>query len=210
MHFPEPISTAIPGLHGRVLGVLARTDRPLTGRAVAGLLRVPASASGVQRVLDDLVRNGLVTSEPAGRAKLYTLNREHVAYTAIDELAHLREIFIGRLTAEVESWEVPAAAVWLFGSTARGQGDTDSDIDILVVRPDAVDDSDPQWLRQVETLTEHATLWSGNACEIVEYSARELKQLIRRGERLVTELRRDAIPVAGTPPQQALRQKAGK
>lgn len=207
MQFSEPISAAFPGLHGRVLSVLARTERALTGRAVAGLLIPPASVSGVQKVLDDLVRNGLVIAQPAGRAKLYTLNREHVAAAAIGELANLRDRFISRLKSEAATWKVPAAAVWLFGSTSRGQGGPDSDIDILVVRPDKISDSDPHWLQQLETLADHATRWSGNPCEIVEYSSSELKQLVRRRERLITELRRDAIPVAGTPPHQTLNRK---
>ena len=200
MQFSEPISAVFPGLHGRVLSVLARTGRPLTGRAVAGLLSTPASTSGVQKVLDDLVLNGLVTAEPAGRAKLYTLNREHIASPAIEELANLRDRFINRLQAEAETWELPAAAVWLYGSASRGQGGPDSDIDILVVRPDETSDSDPRWLAQLETLADHATRWSGNSCEIVEYSSSELKRLVRRGERLVTELRRDAVSVTGTAP----------
>ncbi len=207
MQFSEPISAAFPGLHGRVLSLLARTDQALTGRAVTGLLVPSASASGVQRVLDELVRNGLVIAEPAGRAKLYTLNREHVAAPAIGELANLRDRFISRLRAEAESWEVPAAAVWLFGSTSRKEGGPDSDVDVLVVRPDEISDSDPRWLEQLETLADHATRWSGNPCEIVEYSSSELKRLIRRRERLITELRRDAILVAGTPPHQTLNRK---
>ena len=90
-----------------------------------------------------------------------------------------------------------------------GQGGTDSDLDLHVVRPDEVDESDPRWLSQVETLTEHATLWSGNACQVVEYSAQEIRDLIDRGERLVSELRRDAVPVAGRSPQRTLTRKAG-
>ncbi|WBQ06583.1 nucleotidyltransferase domain-containing protein [Kribbella sp. CA-293567] len=207
MQFSDPLSAAFPGLHGRVLGVLVKTERALTGRALAGLLHPPASYSGVQKVLDGLVRSGLVFVEPAGRAKLYTMNREHLAAAAISELASLRELFISRLQAEAETWEVPAAAVWLFGSTSRGQGGPDSDIDILVVRPDEVSDSDPRWLTQLETLAEHATRWTGNPCEIVEYSSTELQRLVRRRERLVTELRRDAVPVAGTPPHQTLTRK---
>jgi len=207
--FPEPVSSVVPGLHGRVLGVLARTDRPLTGRAVTGLLRAPASPSGVQKVLDDLVGNGVVIAEPAGRARLYTLNRDHVAYQAIDQLARLRELLLERIEAEAKSWDVPAKAVWLFGSTARGEGGADSDLDLLIVRPDDVEESDPRWLEQVESLTSHATLWSGNSCEVVEYSAQEVRELISHGERLVTELRRDAVPIAGTSPQQTLNRKAG-
>lgn len=158
-------------------------------------------------MLDDLVLNGLVVAEPAGRAKLYTLNREHIASPAIEELASLRDRFISRLQAEAQTWELPAAAVWLFGSASRGQGGPDSDIDILVVRPDETSDSDPRWLAQLETLAEHASRWSGNACEIVEYSSTELQRLIRRRERLVNELRRDAVPVAGSSPQQTLNRK---
>jgi predicted nucleotidyltransferase len=209
VQFPEPVSSVVPGLHGRVLGVLVRTDKPLTGRAVTSLLRSSASPSGVQKVLDDLVRNGVVIAEPAGRAKLYTMNREHVAYSAIETLARLRELLLERLKAEAESWEVPAEAVWLFGSTARGQGGTDSDLDLLIVRRDDVDESDPRWLEQVETLTQRATLWSGNSCQVVEYSAQEVRDLIDQGERLVTELRRDAVPVAGTSPHRTLTRKAG-
>ena len=209
MQFPEPMSSVVPGLHGRVLGVLARTDQPLTGRAVAGLLRASASPSGVQKVLDDLVSNGVVLAEPAGRARLYTLNRDHVAYEAIDQLARLRELLLERLKAEADSWDLPAKAIWLFGSTARGQGGADSDLDLLIIRPDEVDESDPQWLEQVETLAAHAGLWSGNTCEVVEYSAQEVDELNRRGERLVTELRRDAVPIAGASPRQTLRRKAG-
>ncbi|TDW87689.1 hypothetical protein EV137_5772 [Kribbella pratensis] len=209
MQFPEPMSSVVPGLHGRVLGVLARTDRPLTGRAVAGLLRAPASPSGVQKVLDDLVSNGVVLAEPAGRARLYTLNRDHVAYQAIDQLARLRELLLERIKVEAKTWAVPAKAIWLFDSTARGQGGSDSDLDLLIVRSDDVDDSDPRWLEQVETLSAHATLWSGNSCEVVEYSAQEVQDLISHGERLVTELRRDAVPIAGSTPRQVLNRKAG-
>ena len=67
MQFPEPVSSVVPGLPGR-----SRRARPrrqaLTGRAVTSLLRTSASPSGVQKVLDDLVRNGVVMAEP-GRAR---------------------------------------------------------------------------------------------------------------------------------------------
>jgi len=208
VRFVEPVSTVVPGLHGQVLGVLARTEQPLTGRAVAGLLRGAGSASGVQKVLDDLVSSGVVISEPAGRARLYVLNREHVAYEAIDSLARLRDVLLERIRAEVESWPVPAKAVWLFGSTARAEGDVSSDLDLLIVRPDDIDESDPRWLEQLEKLSTHATAWSGNSCEIVEYAAADLAALVARGERLADELRRDAVPIAGSTPHRTLTRKA--
>ncbi|WP_145802249.1 hypothetical protein [Kribbella amoyensis] len=189
--------------------MLIRTDRSLTGRAVAGLLRTPASTSGVQKVLDDLVRNGLVDAEPAGRAKLYRLNRDHVAYPAINDLVHLREILLARMRAEAEGWKIPAVAVWLFGPSARGKAGAGGELDVLVVRPDMIDDADPRWLNQLETLSEHASRWSGNPCETREYSTSELKRFVRRGERLIADLRRDAIAITGSPPRQFLTRKAG-
>ncbi|MEV4260783.1 nucleotidyltransferase domain-containing protein [Kribbella sp. NPDC049584] len=153
--------------------------------------------------------NGVVIAEPAGRARLYTLNRDHVAAAAIDQLARLRDVLLERIKAEAETWTIPAKAIWLFGSTARGQGDADSDLDLLIVRPDDVDDSEPGWVEQVETLSAHASLWSGNSCEVIEYSAQEIRDLINHGERIVTELRRDALPIAGRTPQQTLNRKAG-
>jgi predicted nucleotidyltransferase len=208
MQFSEPISALSPGLHGRVLTVLARTDQPLTGRATAALLRRPRSTTGVQNVLDDLVRSGLVKAEPAGRARLYTINRQHLAHPAIWELVNLRESFLARLRTDIQSWKLPALAVWWFGSTARGEGGPDSDIDLLVLRAEGADDSDPRWLRQLDELTEQVKDWTGNSCEILELSAPEVAELIRRGDRLVTELRDDAIPVAGAAPRLILHRKA--
>lgn len=205
MRFSEPILDISPGLHGRVLATLARTDRPLTGRAVASLVRPQASHAGVRRVLNDLVLNGIVRVEPAGSARLYLLNRDHLAYPAVDILVNLRDVLIARVTAEAEAWGLPAVAVWMFGSAARGEAEPGSDIDILVVRPDDVDDdSDPAWLQQVDTLSDHISRWTGNGCEILELSATDLKDMIRRDERLVDELRRDAIPLVGTSPRQIL------
>ena len=110
MQLSEPILAVSPSLHGRVLAVLARTDRPLTGRTVASLVR-DGSISGVQKTLDDLVRNGVVIAQPAGRAKLHSLNKEHMAYPAVNALAHLREGLIERISAEVDAWELEATAV---------------------------------------------------------------------------------------------------
>ena len=204
MQLSRPISSVSPGLHGGVLAVLARTDKPLTGRTVAALVRPAASLSGVQKVLDDLARQGIVRAEPAGRAKLYTLNREHLAYPAIHALVHLWEELITRIAAEASTWEVPAVAVWLFGSAARGEGGPNSDVDLLVIRSESVDDTEPTWLRQVETLSEQVTAWSGNDCQVLELSSAELEDFMKRDERLVAELRRDAIPLVGARPRRLL------
>jgi predicted nucleotidyltransferase len=205
----DPILTVSPGVHGKVLSVLARTDTPLTGRTIASL--VPnASLSGVQKVLKDLVRNGIVRLEPAGKAQLHTLNREHLAYPAVHSLVHLRDELIARISSEATSWNLPAVAVWLFGSAARGEAEPGSDIDILLIRPDNLDDSDPAWLLQVDTLSDHITRWTGNGCEILELSTVDVEDMVRRDERLIAELRRDAIRLVGAAPRQTLHRKVDR
>lgn len=210
MKFSEPISAVAPGLHGRVLSVLARTDKALTGRAIASLVRPMASHRGTQRVLDDLVHNGLAKAEPAGRAKLYTLNRRHLAAPAVETLVNLRDEFRARMATAVDSWRTPADAVWLFGSAARGDAGPDSDVDVFVLRPDGVGDSDEGWHDQLDALADDITGWTGNHCEILELSRSELAELTAPDERLVAELRQDAVIVSGAPPRKLLGRVAKK
>jgi predicted nucleotidyltransferase len=134
---------------------------------------------------------------PAGRANLYTLNRKHVAAPAVLELSHLRATLIDRISAAVRAWRTAATAVYVYGSLARGSGSSASDIDLLVVRPAHVRESDEKWSSQTIRLAEKVHEWSGNHCEILEYTAVELQRLAKRKDALVSSLRRDAQLIAG-------------
>jgi len=207
MNLSQPLATVSPGLHGRVLAVLAGTDKPLTGRTVASLVQPHTSLRGVQVTLDDLLANGVVTREKAGRAYLYLLNHDHLAAAPILALANMRTELQDRISAEIIDWDPAPAAVWLFGSVARGEAGTDSDVDLLVARPDTVDADLPVWLEQVYTLSSHITRWAGNGCEVLELSSGELAAAVARDERLAVDLRRDAVPLAGAQPRALLRKR---
>lgn len=187
----------IPSVHGVVLGVLARTDAPLSGRRVAQLAAGRAGQWRVNQVLSELAEAGIVTREHHPPAYLYQLNRAHLAASAIVSLATLRDQLLERMRATTEAWSPPGAAVWLFGSAARGDGDVTSDIDVLVLRPDGVDDEAPAWLDQLDRFAADVTAWTGNPCTLVEYSESEFEGLVARGERLVDELRADALWISG-------------
>lgn len=208
MQFSQPLATVFPGRHGRVLTVLANTHKPLTGRTVASLVQPHTSLRSVQVTLDDLVANGVVTRERAGRAYLYTLNSDHLAAAPIVALANMRTEMLDRIRAEVGAWDPPPVAVWLFGSVASGEADTDSDVDLLVVRPDTLDPDLPAWQQQADTLSSHISRWTGNDCVVLELSGSELAAAFERDERLVADLRRGAVPLAGAEPRTLLRQKA--
>src|SRR4051812_39576518 len=127
MDLARPYAAIGPTLDPGVLTVLAGTTRPLTGREIARLLG-RASHSGVGSILERLVVQGLVEREEAGRAFLFTLTREHLAAAVVELLADLREELLRRLREVVDSWGVKASHLSLFGSAARGDGGTGSDI----------------------------------------------------------------------------------
>ena len=105
MDVARPYAALCPTLDAGVLSVLAGTTRPLTGREIARLVG-RRSHSGVLDTLDRLTEHGLVDREEAGRAFLFTLNREHLAAPAVDLLAQMRGELLDRLTHLVDSWKI--------------------------------------------------------------------------------------------------------
>jgi nucleotidyltransferase-like protein len=195
MDVARPYSSVAPTLEGDVLVALAATTQPLTGARVASLVR-RGTERGVMKALDRLVEQGLVYRQPAGRAYLHTLNRDHIATSIVEGLATLRTEFLRRLREHVLRWQPAPAHASLFGSTARGDGDTTSDIDLLIVRPTDVDEADAAWREQIEQLTADAQAWTGNRASIIELAEAELRA---PGPPVMNDIRRDAIDLAGTP-----------
>ena len=197
MDLSRPIAVVAPGLRGGVLTVLVRTDRLLTGRAVASLVRPRASAAGVQKVLEDLVVQGLVMREGAGSAWLYSLNREHLAAKAVLALSQIRDQMVTHLRDELTSWASQPQSAVVFGSAVRGDGGPDSDIDILLVRPDHGAQPVEIWDQQVERLAERVKTWTGNDADLLELSSHELSSDETRAA--VDVARREGILLAGRP-----------
>jgi DNA-binding transcriptional ArsR family regulator len=187
-----------------VLRVLRGTTRPLTGREVARLVRA-GSQPTVNASLRRLSEEGLIRAEEAGNAYLYTFNREHLAAPAIELLADVRSELERRLRDEIAEWQVAPVHLSIFGSAARGDGDTESDIDIFVVRPRNVPDDDPRWREQLDGLSDRIRAWTGNHAALSEVSAANVRRLRRERPPVVEELRRDAITLAGLPPADLLR-----
>jgi DNA-binding transcriptional ArsR family regulator len=182
-----------------VVRVLRGTTRPLTGRTVARLAR-EGSQPAVNAALRRLAEEGIVRAEEAGNAYLYTLNREHLAVPALELLADVRAELERRLSAEIDAWEIAPVHVSIFGSAARGDGDTRSDVDIFVVRPADVLEDDPVWRGQLDLLSDHVHEWTGNHAGLAEVSAADVRRLRRKRPPVVDELRRDAITLVGPAP----------
>lgn len=185
--------------------MLANTSNELTGSTIAALTDGRVSQTGASKALRRLVASGLVEARPAGSAILYRLNHDHLAAPAIMELATMTDALIRRLQDLVAGWELQPAAIALFGSSARGDSGPDSDIDLLVVRADNTPAEESTWLDQVDGLSEAVRKWTGNTCEILEYSRSEMASLVASGDGLVDNLRNDAISIVGTEMRTLLR-----
>lgn len=186
MLLSHPISSVIPSVDGLALEVLAGTTLPLNLTEVHALAPV-VSLSGMRKALLRLVDSGVVHRVPGG----YVLNREHLACGAIASLAGMRGELFERLRTHVESWPTIPDLVGVFGSAARREGDSESDIDIVVLT-DATDADE-----LAGELADAVERWTGNPGHVVIMSHSDLARLRRHKDPLLDELRRDLITVLG-------------
>jgi predicted nucleotidyltransferase len=195
MDLQHPLRTVVPGVDGDVLVVLARTRAPLTGNKVSQL--AGRSYSQVRAVLHRLVDDGLAVRERHGQAFTYVLNRDHIAAPAIEHLARAHQLVEERIRDTATSWSIPPLSVTVFGSFARRDGTPDSDIDVLLVRPDGTPFDEPSWAQQRYELATAVQRWTGNPAQIIDLSVSELRSAAGGGEPLVEQLRADARTVFG-------------
>lgn len=195
MHIAHPIRSVIPTLDAAVYEVLAGTTRAMTGREIHRL--AGGSVRGVQLVLARMVGEGLVRHEAHSAATLYVANRDHLAWPAIEQLVRLRPELLRRITTEMQGWRPQPMHASIFGSFARKDGDSTSDVDVLVVRPDQA--SDEAWAEQVDTLSELVRAWSGNNCQVFDIDQRRIAEHIAARDPLVEAWVSEGVHLLGRP-----------
>lgn len=217
MDLSDPTRAVTPTLDGPVLAVLAAAGHPMTVGEVAKRV-ARGSEIGVRRCLARLVDEGIVISTEMGRNRVHELNRQHLAAPVADLLAGMRPELFRRIRAELNKWRPKPCYACVFGSAARGDGTTTSDVDLLLVHapfpgdpkppkqrrisemqmlstpPPVVGSEAKRWPTQVERLRENVRAWTGNPAQIMDLSWAEW--VTHRGDPgLFDELRRDAIEV---------------
>jgi predicted nucleotidyltransferase len=202
MDVSRPYAAVCPTLDGEVLEVLAGTTMALTGRQVA-LLTGRKSHSGVLAVLNRLTEHGLVSRIELNRAYLFALNRDHLAAPAVEILAGMRKALFDELRDVIDDWPITPVHVSLFGSAARGDGDTRSDFDLLVVRPDSVDQDEPAWRAQMDDLVDLIRRRTGNHVSVIERDDSGMRRLRVAEPPILSELLADALVLSGSRSQLA-------
>lgn len=150
-------------------------------------------------MVNELSVTGLVSAERVGQALLVSLNRKHLAAEPLMALVALRGRLVERLTAELASWPELGGA-WLFGSTARGDGGPNSDVDLLLVAEATLDDDN--WAEATARLIDCVRIWTGNHVQLVEHTRRSFARLVKTRNPLIASLRVDGIAL--TPRTRAL------
>ena len=221
MDLSDPTRAVVPTLDGAVLAVLAVAGKPLTvGQIAADAVR--GSEIGVRRSLERLIQQGIVRATLMGRNQVHELNREHIAADAVMELAGLRNKLWAKFREEFDTWHPRPLYAAVFGSAARGDGDEDSDIDLLLVHPllpgepkptrvsaglaaalaDALGEAvlradEPnaavRWEEQVDRLRDEAEAWTGNPLQVVDLSFHEWRRANKEHLRLLAEVDRDGV-----------------
>lgn len=197
MDFSNNLSGIFPGSHAMVLEEVIRTPRAVTGRQLAMQLVDRLGKSRVFEVLQQLVDQGLVHREIIGPSHLYSINQKHLCYELLKKLTQPRDFLIELIAKQVGRWSTKPDALVLFGSIAKGTSKPDSDVDLLVVRPNRVDENDDAWQDQLFRLTLTVQRATGNDLNYLDYSNAEISRLAKTGHRLVKEVNQHGLLIAG-------------
>lgn len=216
----DPTRAITPTLDGPVLAVLARVGHPLTSGGVAEQ-SVRGSEIGIRRCLSRLVDEGVVIQRQMGRNRVYEINRDHVAYDAIQRMANLRIEVWSRMRTRLQKWRPRPLAGVVFGSAARGDGNEVSDIDLLLVHPSFPGEISKgkkslaavlsttattavlgtadvsRWNGNVDTLRVDVQKWTGNPLQVVDLSIAEWTDLPKT-EGLWVEILKDGIQLVSS------------
>jgi predicted nucleotidyltransferase len=195
--YARPVEELIPGVQGRVLGVLSRTEMEMTIRTVANL--AGASPQQASVVVAHLVELGIVIRREAGSSALVRLERENEAARLVLALARLDKSAMARLDEAARRIEPVPASLTIFGSFARGEAVASSDLDVLVVRPEGVVAEDHDWIDALGRWEVAARKIVGNPVNLLVVSFHELPALLRRRSGPWHAIVHEGIPLIGAP-----------
>jgi hypothetical protein len=188
-------------------------------------MEVPrGSEIGVRKAVARLVNQGIVFATQMGRNVVHELNRDHLAAPAADVLAGIRSELWRRLREALTDWEVRPVYACVFGSAARRDGGSESDIDLMVVHPAFLGDkrlprrekspgvaigdamltalsqplppgAEDKWYAQLDELRAQVQRWTGNPLQVLDLSIWQQTNLPKTDPSLSAEITRDAVTI---------------
>jgi predicted nucleotidyltransferase len=193
-----------PGLI-RVARVLAQHGGGLDVSDISrrAKLSLPSTRAALRRLRE----SEIVTAVGAGRSMVSSLRTQHPLTPALVALFSAEEEYandvLGAIRRAADSLEPTPLAVWLYGSVARGADTPASDIDVALVTAGA------EPAEQADALSESITTELGGGdrrVSVIALGPRDVARLARTKAKFWTELRRDAVVLAGDAPNGLLEQ----
>jgi predicted nucleotidyltransferase len=194
----EPGRGLAGGLTMPILRALSTRSTPATAAQVERVAG-DGTAAGIRRALERLAEHGVCVREEAAGRSVYSLNYDHVLYPAVQALLAADGVLVLKLRSTLRRWELEPRCAVLFGSAARGDGDTGSDVDVLLIRPARTAGADRQlWARQVHELRDRVHRLTGNRLQVLDWTYLQLLRHDRAGEPIIGEMLRDGVRLHGT------------
>ncbi len=182
----------------RLLRHLATREGALTGRALAQAARVESKRAA--EALGELVETGLVQRRRAGRAFLYSINRNNyvVGDILLPAFANERD-WLERLGDEIRRSAPGIDSVILYGSWAKKEARPQSDVDLLLVASSHLNKE--RALQIQETLDETRARMSeryGRPISLLVVGPEDLRRRPRKRDRFVREIIAQGRVLAGS------------
>lgn len=178
-----------------VLKLLFFHEEGLTGRGLANL--VGCSTFKMQKVLEILVSQGLVTKSVVGRAHTYRTNGEHILMQKVIRplIDFEKSLFsdLGKLI--MKFLDIKPLSIILYGSVARGDELPNSDLDLFLIYGNEVTQHS---IRHIgDTLMEVIPRKYGNPVSIRRSCVSDFQNRANKKDPLIRNIIREGRVIAG-------------
>jgi len=188
IHYRHPIRDIVTGARGKILEAVIRTNKTYPVRQWARRADVSHVQAG--KLLREFSDLGIVNREQRGRNVEYTPN--------VNSLLRQRLTGLDTVAADIvptarDLLHAPAGSiVGVFGSVATDTLRPGSDLDVVIIEEEL-----GPWIQPWQTEVEAAIEIPVN---VLTFTPGEWNAAESHGERIVTEIRRDAIMLQGSLP----------
>ncbi len=181
----------------RLLRYLSTHEGPITGRALAQAAGVEAKRAA--EALAGLVSAGLVQRRRAGRAFLYSLNRNSYVVDQILLPAFVNERdWLERLGDEILHSVPTVQSVILYGSWAKRKAKLESDVDLLLVARPSRKSGASGFQETIDETRGKMTERFGRPVSLLVLSRDEVRRRLRRRDALIREIVAQGRVLAGS------------
>jgi len=189
--------------HVRILRYLCRAGGEHTGRAIGRAVQI--SHPAVHRALRTLAGRAMVQAIRHGPAIAYRLNEDHwLVRAGIRPLFEAEAAFFTAVGEAIrKAAGVPLRSVLVFGSVARGEAGSGSDIDVLCLA--ATSGAGAEAERNLAEAAATLRREFGRRFSVMVLPAAEFARRYRRRDRLAREIVETGWVIAGDPLSEVLR-----